>query len=206
MKKPLDAHQPARARMLEATIGLLRQRGLVGAGINEIVERSSAPKGSVYHYFPAGKEQLAQEALTLYQGRVLAFMRAAMAGKRTPEAKVKALFAAFARRLEEGGFQSSCAGGTVILDLMPPDDSLREVVESMFDAFAAVIAEHFVLANPTRTATFAGFMLTAIEGSYIRGRAERSCRAFIEAGRWLAELVKVESSRDTGRRERPRAA
>ena len=57
----------------------------------------------------------------------------------------------------------------------------------MFGAYVAEIAEHFTLANPTRTASFAGFMLTAIEGSYIRGRAERSGRAFIEAGRWLAE-------------------
>ncbi|MEP7328704.1 MAG: hypothetical protein ABI777_05790, partial [Betaproteobacteria bacterium] len=148
---------------------------------------------------------LAREALTLYEGRVLAFMRASMVGKRTPEAKVKALFAAFARRLEEGGFQSSCAGGTVIVDLMPSDDSLRKAVESMFGAFAALIAEHFTLANPNRAASFAGFVLTAIEGSYIRGRAERSGRAFIEAGQWLAELVKVECSREAGRRERSRA-
>jgi len=206
MKNTPDTPRPARERMLEATIGLLRQSGLAGAGINEIVARSAAPKGSVYHYFPAGKNQLAREALTLYQGRVLAFMRAAMVGKRTPEAKVKALFAAFARRLEEGDFQSSCAAGTVILDLTPPDESLREVVESMFGAYVAEIAEHFSLENPARTALFARFMLTAIEGSYIRGRAERSGRAFIEAGRWLAELVQVESSCDAGRRKRSRTA
>lgn len=177
--------------MIEAAIGLLRGSGLAGAGINEIVLRSAAPKGSVYHYFPGGKQQLAREALAVYQERVLAFMEAALAGKRAPDAKIKALFAAFARRLEEGDFRASCAGGTVVLDLDRPMDDLRGAIDSMFDAFIALIAAHMGFADARRNEAFAGLVLTAIEGAYVRGRAERSSRAFREAGQWLAELAKL---------------
>jgi len=69
--------------MLEAAIRLLRTSGLSGAGINEIVRESGAPKGSVYHHFPDGKTQIAAEALALYASRVLSFLDTALAAGRT---------------------------------------------------------------------------------------------------------------------------
>jgi TetR/AcrR family transcriptional repressor of lmrAB and yxaGH operons len=40
-----------RERLLEAALELMRESGLSGAGINEIVRESGAPKGSVYYFF-----------------------------------------------------------------------------------------------------------------------------------------------------------
>ena len=57
--------------MIEATIGLMRGSGLSGAGINDIVRASGAPKGSVYHFFPNGKVQIVSEALERYSEREL---------------------------------------------------------------------------------------------------------------------------------------
>ena len=46
-----------RARsLILTTLDLLRRGGLSGAGINQVVAASRAPKGSVYHYFPWGKQ------------------------------------------------------------------------------------------------------------------------------------------------------
>ncbi|HEX4885839.1 MAG TPA: TetR/AcrR family transcriptional regulator, partial [Casimicrobiaceae bacterium] len=63
-----------RARLLAAAVMLLRRSGLAGAGINEIVRESGAPKGSVYHHFPQGKEQIVTEALALHGSAVTAFI------------------------------------------------------------------------------------------------------------------------------------
>jgi hypothetical protein len=52
-----------------------------------------------------------------------------------------------------------------------------------------LIARHFDLGDPRRTKSFAGLVLTAIEGAYVRCRAERTSRPFREAGAWLAELA-----------------
>ena len=79
---PTAPHVPgSRDRMLETTIDLLRGWGLAGAGINDIVRESGAPKGSVYHHFPGGKLQLASEALVLYAGRVRVFIGEALASR-----------------------------------------------------------------------------------------------------------------------------
>ena len=45
----------ARARFIETMAQLLERQGYYGTGLNEIVQHSGAPKGSLYHYFPGGK-------------------------------------------------------------------------------------------------------------------------------------------------------
>lgn len=182
----------SRAKMIEATIALMRGSGLSGAGINEIVRESGAPKGSVYHHFPAGKQQIAAEALDVYAERVQAFIEAALASRSAPADKVGALFDAFARRAEAGGFRASCAVGTVSLDLDDEVAGLREVLERALDTWIGQIAGHFDFSDRRRARAFAGLLITAIEGAYIRTRAEASSRAFREAGTWLAALARHE--------------
>jgi AcrR family transcriptional regulator len=188
-----EAPAGSRERMLEAAIALMRRSGLSGAGINEIVRESGAPKGSVYHFFPDGKRQIAAEALALHAERVLAFIDAGLARGRSPGAKVRALFEAFARRIEEGGYASSCAAGAVCLDLEQDLEGLRLVIASAFAAWSARIAGHLGFRDARRGLSFAGLVLTAIEGAYIRGRAERSGGPFREAGAWLAEIAAREA-------------
>jgi len=173
-----------------AAVQALYQMDIAGAGINEIVRVSGAPKGSVYHYFPDGKLQIAGEALSHYSKQVVAFIDASLSKKREPAEKVTALFDAFARRVEAGDFKLSCAAGTVCLDLDADVAELRPVVAATFDAYVAVIAGHFPFNDRARARSFASLLLTAIEGAYIRCRADRSSEPFREAGAWLATLVR----------------
>jgi len=71
-------------RMLEAAITLMRGTGLSGAGINEIVPESAAPKGSVCHFLPQGKLSLAAQALALFSQRAGAFIDEALASRQEP--------------------------------------------------------------------------------------------------------------------------
>jgi TetR/AcrR family transcriptional repressor of lmrAB and yxaGH operons len=189
MSTPARAASATRERMIDATITLLRRSGLSGAGINEIVRESGAPKGSVYNFFPDGKQQIVSEALNVYSQRVVEFIDVALGGARAPEAKVEALFRAFARRVEQGDFLQSCPAATVCLDLNAGQEPLRVVVASALDDYLNVIEKHFPLPDRRRARSFAGLLLTAVEGAYIRSRAERSGGPFREAGAWLAELA-----------------
>jgi TetR/AcrR family transcriptional repressor of lmrAB and yxaGH operons len=180
---------PSRERMLEAAIDLLRGFGLSGAGINDIVRESGAPKGSVYHHFPGGKLQIVGESLAVYSGRVEAFIDEALARGRTRPERVLALFEAFARRVEQSGCRRSCAIGTVSLDLGDGDEALHPLLAQALQSWSRVIEHHVDLGEARRTRSFAGFVLTAIEGAYVRARAEGSGQAFREAGAWLAQLV-----------------
>jgi TetR/AcrR family transcriptional regulator, lmrAB and yxaGH operons repressor len=178
-----------RQKLLRAAVQLMRRTGLSGAGINEIVRESGAPKGSVYHFFPAGKQQIAAEALAQYAESVAAFIDTALRGKRSAASKVRALFEAFGSRVEQGNYESSCAAGAVCLDLDEESGSLREVVAGALDLYVDAIARHFDSHDKRRSRSFAGLLLSAIEGAYIRSRAHRSSEPFHEAGKWLAGLA-----------------
>jgi TetR/AcrR family transcriptional regulator, lmrAB and yxaGH operons repressor len=184
-----------RGKLLEAATTLMRRSGLSGAGINEIVRESGAPKGSVYHFFPQGKEQIVGEALDMHTERVVAFIEETLSGPRTAPRKLQALFNAYAERLEQGRFRLSCPSGTVCLDLDAEMDGLRARVAGTFDRYIAAIAEHVKIGSDRENQAFAAFVLTAIEGAFIRGRAERSGDPFREAGNWLAKLAVQRSDR-----------
>ena len=54
---------PARARMVRSAATLMRERGIHGVGLREIVTHSGGPRGSLGRYFPGGKTQLMTEAI-----------------------------------------------------------------------------------------------------------------------------------------------
>ena len=54
-----------RSNILNAAVTLFRRKGYAATGLNDILQQSHAPKGSLYHYFPQGKEQLGEEAAQL---------------------------------------------------------------------------------------------------------------------------------------------
>lgn len=53
----------SRESILATATRLFRMQGYHATGINQILKESGAPKGSLYYYFPNGKEQLAIEAV-----------------------------------------------------------------------------------------------------------------------------------------------
>jgi len=184
-----------KAKMIDAAITLMSRAGFAGVGINDIVKESGAPKGSLYHFFPDGKRQIAREALGVYAQRILAVFDASLASAEHPGEKIRALFRTVAQRLERGNYQQSCPVGAVSLDLTEALEGVRVAAAGAFAAWIALIAKHFRIADEPRRRAFAGLVLTALQGSCIRGRAERSTQAFREAAMWLADLAEREVAR-----------
>jgi TetR/AcrR family transcriptional repressor of lmrAB and yxaGH operons len=60
-----------RARILLTMARLIEKQGYHATGLNEIIRESGAPKGSLYYYFPRGKEQIGAEAI-LESGQIIA--------------------------------------------------------------------------------------------------------------------------------------
>src|SRR2546427_3695368 len=62
----------SRTKMVRSAASLIRRRGLSRASFADIVADSEAPRGSIYHHFPQGKDQLAKEAIRATSDWVLA--------------------------------------------------------------------------------------------------------------------------------------
>ncbi|MDT4972839.1 MAG: hypothetical protein QOG22_2982, partial [Pseudonocardiales bacterium] len=70
---------PPRTRMIESTALLIRERGVTGTGMRDIAEHARAPRGSLQHYFPEGKDQVVSEALVLVGDQVTAWLAKVLA-------------------------------------------------------------------------------------------------------------------------------
>src|SRR3546814_5023254 len=79
------ADSDSRTLMLVGAINAFREHGIATTSLTEIVERSGAPRGSVYHYFPEGKGQLAGEAVAYFGRGVSAAISSMIAQSSPPE-------------------------------------------------------------------------------------------------------------------------
>src|SRR5271165_7282947 len=66
-----DMARDVRARMIDGAVRLLAQHGLQATSFSEVLELTGAPRGSLYHHFPEGKEQLIRSAVDLAGDRAL---------------------------------------------------------------------------------------------------------------------------------------
>jgi AcrR family transcriptional regulator len=119
--------------MILATLDLLRQAGLAGTGLSQMLAASGAPKGSLYHYFPGGKHELTTAALKEADRGVGEGLRALFHRPLPLASKVASLFAGAAERLETNQFTRGCPVAAVTLDIDQDSDELRAVCRGIFD-------------------------------------------------------------------------
>ncbi|MDF5925523.1 TetR/AcrR family transcriptional regulator [Pseudomonas aeruginosa] len=98
----------AAERIVHATASLLASRGYFGTGLSDIIARAEAPKGSLYHYFPEGKPQIASAAIGFVADEVASFLD--RAGTQAPHARnVLLQFTTTLRGwLEHSRFEEAC--------------------------------------------------------------------------------------------------
>jgi AcrR family transcriptional regulator len=176
--------------MLAAAETLLRERGLAGAGIQEVVARSGTPIGSLYHFFPGGKTQLAAEALRINGAKACALFRNILGDTSAPlPDRVRRLFRTAASGFDRAGGDKGCAIGSVALDLDARHEELRGVCQEAFDAWTVSIAEELPWSDAGTRHGFAELLVSGIEGAFVLSRARRSGDPFVTVGEWLARML-----------------
>ena len=106
-----------RDRILGSSAELLRRQGYTGTGVKQIVEGADAPFGSLYHFFPGGKEQLAAETIR-WSGQMYVQLFAGIAAEASDVlAAVEAFFSGAAETLRETDYADACPIATVALEV-----------------------------------------------------------------------------------------
>lgn len=184
------AQRSSRERMLGAAETLLRERGLAGAGIQQVVARSGAPIGSVYHFFPRGKTQLVAEALRINGDKARALFERILedTGEPLPE-RFRRLFRTAASGFDRAGANKGCAIGAVALDLDARHEALRKVCRDALEAWIASIARELPWSDEATRRSFAEMVVASLEGAFILSRARQSGAPFITVGEWLAAMI-----------------
>lgn len=182
-----------RERMVFSAAQLIRRDGVAATGMREVAVHAGAPRGSLQHYFPGGKEQLVNEAVGWagrYAGNRVARFLAAL-----PEPTPSGLFAEMVRQwtdeYEAAGFAAGCPVAAATVDCAESVDSTREAASAAFATWTGAVADALTgMGVPReRAASLATLMIGALEGAIVIARAERDVRALTGVARELGPLL-----------------
>jgi AcrR family transcriptional regulator len=181
----MAARGETRQKMLIATIEVMRERGAAGVTVDEVLARSGAPRGSVYHHFPAGRAQLLDEALD-YAGESFAGMieRAARNGA---DAVITRLIAFWTRVLEDSDFRAGCP----VVGTAGDGGALAAKAGLILAGWRSTIAAAFEADGwpPGDAESLATTCLASITGAIALCRATRSIVALFQVAEELRALL-----------------
>jgi AcrR family transcriptional regulator len=184
-----------RERMIGGAVRLLAQQGLQGTSFAEVLQLTGAPRGSIYHHFPGGKDQLVGAALDVAGGQALTVLNG-LAG--APAEQVTETFLGLWRLLLE---RTDCRMGCAVLAVTVATDSpdLLDRAGEVFRTWRARLAE-LLEQGGLSGADAAGFAVTLVasaEGAVVLSRAERSIEPFDAVARFLLDQVRGQRQRAT---------
>ncbi|MFY4718290.1 TetR/AcrR family transcriptional regulator [Streptomyces sp. LaBMicrA B280] len=182
-----------RARIVRACTELFRRSGYTGTGMKQIAEAAEAPFGSIYHFFPGGKAQLAEEVVRTSGAVYLDLVSTLMASSDDPVAATTGAFTAAADTLVELDFADPCPIATVALEVAGTDERLRQATSEVFDSWIGHLAACYTAGGvrAPRAHDTAASVIALLEGAFMLARAARSTAPVLAASTAAAAIVRA---------------
>lgn len=177
---------PAKQQILEAAARLFEKQGYHATGLNEIIRESGAPKGSLYYYFPDGKEQIGAETALWSAGEMAGRIRQGLSQAEHPAEAVRLLALGIAGAVEASGF---AAGGPLMMlaaESVTRSERVNAACREAYRQMQAAFAETF-----SGDDDLAGFVLSTLEGAILLSRVQHSGEPLRSAAQHLYSYLKA---------------
>jgi len=172
---------------------LFRRHGYVGTGLKQIAAEAAAPFGSIYHFFPGGKQELAAEVIRrsgqMYEDLVMGVLGRA-------DNAVDAMrvgFGAAAQLLVETEYADACPIAMVALEVASTNEALRAVTAEVFaswtDAGAGVFVGWGFPPDVARRLSVA--FILALEGAFVLARTLRDTEPLEVAAATMIDTIRA---------------
>jgi TetR/AcrR family transcriptional regulator, lmrAB and yxaGH operons repressor len=188
-----------RARLLEASAQLFRRQGYAGTGLKQITAAGRAPWGSLYHFFPGGKEELGAAAIAHSGQRYLKLFDLVYAQSgNDPAQSIHDFFHLSVDALEKSGFADGCPIVTVALEAANTAEPLRHACDAVFTSWQQATAIFLIQAGAAadRAAQLATYVLAAFEGAIVLSRTARDTRPLRVTAGIVSATIRAELAPD----------
>lgn len=168
--------------LVRTAVRLFRRQGYASTGLQQILTDSGAPKGSLYHYFPAGKDAVGAAAVDMAAALIAEMLAAHAARHRAPRAFVRAWARTMAGWMRESDFRSGCPIATTLLETAPQSAAITAAGNRAVDGWIAIVAGVLARGSTTRrdARRRAELLVAAMEGALILARVRRSTRPILD--------------------------
>jgi AcrR family transcriptional regulator len=177
-----------RERMVSAAAALLAQKGLQATSFSEVLERADAPRGSIYHHFPGGKDELVVAAVELVAERAMASLEAGNGGV---VAITERFLEMWRLLLIRSDYRSGCAVVAVTVAAESPEvlGKAGAVFGSWRQRLQAMLRRSGLGWEDSQA--FAATLIAASEGAVVLSRAERSREPFELVAKALVDQARM---------------
>lgn len=165
-----------RDRIINAATRLFQLQGYHATGLNQILRESNAPKGSLYYYFPKGKEELALECINLTNVFVEKTIKEGLAEIDDPAESIKKSIEKIvsnsnSEKDEKHSIKSTkkVSVNLIALETYATNETLRKACESAYNAWQNVYTEKLVEGgfNQEDAETLGMVIQSMVEGAII---------------------------------------
>jgi TetR/AcrR family transcriptional regulator, lmrAB and yxaGH operons repressor len=181
-----------RSRILRAAVRLFRKHGYHGVGINDILAQAQAPKGSMYHHFPGGKEEIGVEVVRFIATGVIGLMTSGPA-----DASALRMITQAGSRMAQAIVQTNhelCALYAGFIAERSAAPRLAEAVALAYEEMSGLLAGRLMRDGFTRAQAVrrAGLIVMLLEGGSLVSAAQKSDAAFKAAVKHAAALCRLD--------------
>ena len=181
----------AREQILQTTCDLMEKQGYHGTGLNEIVKESGAPKGSLYHYFPEGKEQITSEAV-LQSGRATAErIQNGLKGNSNAAKAIHDFILNIADHVESSGFAAGSPLTAVAMETATKSERINLACREAYALLETAFKEKLLESGFTKgkAEELGTFITAAIEGGIILSRTAHSADPLLLVAKQLRTVI-----------------
>ncbi len=164
-----------RERLVQTTARLLQSQGYNSTGLNQILQESQVPKGSLYHYFPGGKEDLAVAAIEHATEDIAGKLQQLAMQPRPLMETLAAVIGFFIAELEQSQFLKGCPVATIALEQAGANQKIQAACERAYGTWQSGLAMLLAAHGLTQPARLAERVLAGLEGALLLSRARRDC-------------------------------
>ncbi len=177
-----------RDRMVAGAVRLLARRGPHATSFSTVLAETGAPRGSIYHHFPGGKDELVVAAIAANERHALDLLDRD-AGASAVEV-AKSFLRAWRSLLTGTDFEAGCAlvAVTVAAESVPVRERAADAFRAWHERLARALADGGL--DPGTAQVTALLLLSASEGAVVISRAERDIRPFDTVAAELVEHVR----------------
>ncbi|MGW8888609.1 TetR/AcrR family transcriptional regulator [Streptomyces sp. NPDC055749] len=193
--KPADA-TPAigtRERIVRATSTLMQRQGFDGTGIKQISQEAEATLGSVYHFFPGGKQQLAVAAVQHGDREFADLLREILDSEDDAAEAIIACTRSLAEGLRDSDWIDGCPVTATALGTAGRFPDIQQAAAEAFARWQSIVFEKLRATGiPDDDANdLAATVISTLEGAELAAQVSRDARPLAVAGRHLAQLIEL---------------
>ncbi|MGG4128319.1 TetR/AcrR family transcriptional regulator [Paenibacillus illinoisensis] len=183
----------AKEQIVSTAARLFFSQGYHATGLNQIIKESSTPKGSLYHYFPHGKEELAHECIQKANEQIMQKFEDTFAAHESTGDAIQRFIHDMADETEAAGFTGFLPFSFwAAVETSCISHQLRVACQGVFANWQNIITKHLMMegVGEEKARETGLLVISLMEGALIISLTNQDKQPLLTAADYLSSVAK----------------